>query len=48
MAEGRVLGDGPPEEIITEDNIRRAYGAATVVGRSPVADRPQVSLAPRS
>jgi len=46
MADGQVLADGPPSEIITEDNIRKAYGAKTIVRKSPAADRPQVSLVP--
>lgn len=48
MADGRILAHGTPDEIITEDNIRRAYGAHTLVCRSPSADRPQVSLVPKT
>ena len=48
MANGQVLAEGPPDQIITETNIRMAYGATTIVRKSPAADRPQVSLVPRS
>ena len=48
LADGQLLAQGPPDDIITEANIRRAYGATTIVQRSPAGDRPQVSLVPRS
>lgn len=48
MADGHVLADGSPDEIITEENILKAYGARTIVRKSPAADRPQVSLVPQA
>jgi iron complex transport system ATP-binding protein len=48
LAEGRVAADDAPEAILTEANLRRVYGAETVVRPHPVTGRPQVSLVPGS
>lgn len=46
LAHGRVAADDAPEAILTEDTIRRVYGARTVVQPHPTTGRPQVSLVP--
>ena len=42
MNAGQVLADGKPEDVITEDAIRGAYGAEVWVRRHPVTNRPYV------
>ncbi len=47
LARGRLLGDGPAEDILTESLLFEAYAARVIVSKHPAADRPQVSLLPR-
>lgn len=39
---GTVHADGPPDEVITAENIRRVYGAEVWVRRHPATSRPYV------
>ena len=36
---GRIAGDGPPRETITEAMLHRVFGVAAAVGRVPPARR---------
>lgn len=40
--QGAVAADGPPAEVLTEQNIRTAYGACAQIGRNPATGRPQI------
>ena len=42
MQQGRILAEGPPEAILTPDNLWQAYGATAEVGRNPVTGRPTI------
>ena len=42
IGQGGVQADGPPDEVITADNIRRVYGAEVWVRRHPATSRPYV------
>jgi iron complex transport system ATP-binding protein len=44
LSEGEVLAAGPPEEVLTPELIRRAYGAAVAVDAEPSRGRPRVTL----
>jgi len=46
LAGGGVAADDTPQAILTEANLRRIYGAETVVQPHPTTGRPQVSLVP--
>ena len=46
LHEGRVMLTGTPEEVITEENIRRVYRAQVRLQRSPVTGRPHLLLIP--
>ncbi len=39
---GRVFADGPPESVLTRENVRLAYGADVLVRRHPQTGRPYV------
>jgi iron complex transport system ATP-binding protein len=44
---GRVLATGTPDKVLTEDILRRAYGAEVRMGRNPLTGRPLLlSLSP--
>ena len=47
LAGGRALAIGPPSEVITEENIRHAYGVQARVRAHPVSGRPYITLAHR-
>jgi len=47
LAGGRVIAEGPPEEVVTESRIRAAYGADVQVRRHPATGRPYVTLLSR-
>ncbi len=38
MKEGLVIAAGPPEEVLTPERIREAYGVETLVFRNPVGE----------
>ncbi len=44
LAEGRIVADGPPGEVITEALIADLYGVHVPVVPNPVSGRPQVVL----
>jgi iron complex transport system ATP-binding protein len=44
LSRGRVLAAGPPQEVITPELVRRAYGVEVVVDREPSRGRPRVTL----
>lgn len=44
LQEGEVIGIGTPEEILTEDNIRRVYNVDPSVVQHPVRGVPQILL----
>ncbi len=48
LAGGRAIGSGVPGEVITEENIRRAYGLQAQVRAHPLTGRPYLSLAGRT
>lgn len=43
---GRIAAAGTPEEVITQENITKAYGPRVTVGRHPALGCPQVSIMP--
>jgi iron complex transport system ATP-binding protein len=47
LAEGRVRAEGKPQEVVTEERIRGAYGADVQVRLHPVTGRPYVTLLSR-
>ncbi len=44
LGRGRVLAAGAPQEVITPELVRRAYGVEVVVDREPSRGRPRVTL----
>jgi iron complex transport system ATP-binding protein len=46
MAKGSILAVGSPAEVITETNIRQAYGAAVIVTPHPLNDLPTTFILP--
>jgi iron complex transport system ATP-binding protein len=46
MRAGRIVADGPPDEVLTVRAIRAVYGAETVVERHPTQGVPQVLARP--
>ena len=47
VGQGRVLASGPPQEVVTEEYIRSAYGTQVSVRRHPKTGRPYVTLLSR-
>jgi len=47
LGEGRVLADGEPRDVVTEEHIRRAYGTDVQVRLHPTTGRPYVTLVSR-
>jgi len=43
VAGGRVLGAGPPAEVLTEPVVERAFGARTAIRTNPVTGTPSVT-----
>ena len=50
IGQGEVRASGPPDEVITSENIRQVYGAEVWVRRHPATHRPYViaGVKPRS
>jgi iron complex transport system ATP-binding protein len=48
LTSGRVLSHGTPREVLTSDNLRRAYGPGVALGVHPLTGDPQVTLLPGS
>ena len=45
LADGRVFGAGPPEAVVTTENIRGAYGISVLVDPHPATGLPRVTPA---
>ena len=46
LRQGRLFADGSPSEVLTQENIARAYDARVLVQRHPSLSVPQVVLLP--
>jgi iron complex transport system ATP-binding protein len=46
LKNGRVVLDGPPENVVTEENLRDVYETDMVASRHPLTGTPQAHLAP--
>lgn len=46
LGEGRILASGPPESVLTESTLERAFGANAVVSRHPVTGSVYVTALP--
>jgi len=44
LQHGRIFHMGPPEEVMTQENIEKVYGCQVWVDRNPVSGMPRVSL----
>ena len=44
LSRGRVLAQGPPEEVLTPANVEEAFGVRAVVFRDPFTGTPTISL----
>lgn len=44
LSEGTIFADGTPEDVITEENIKRVYNTDVVVDRNPLFDKPRITL----
>jgi len=42
IKDGRLYADGPPEEVITAENVRRVYGTSVWVRKHPTSGRPYI------
>jgi iron complex transport system ATP-binding protein len=42
LADGRIVADGTPDEVLTTEMIEQFYGTRVWVGRHPILDRPLV------
>jgi iron complex transport system ATP-binding protein len=47
LKEGRILGRGRPEDVITYQALEKAYGCTILVDESPVGEYPRVTLVPQ-
>ena len=43
---GRILTEGTPYEVITQENIQAIYGCNVEINRHPVVNRPQITMLP--
>lgn len=46
LAAGKIVALGPAEEVLTSENIKKAYGSDVVISRHPVNGRPYISWLP--
>lgn len=44
LKEGQIVDSGPPEQIITAENIRSVYGAEVIVEQNPIGRAPHVVI----
>lgn len=44
LSEGRVIAEGTPQDVLTAENVRRAYGVESVIYRDPHTGAPALSL----
>jgi iron complex transport system ATP-binding protein len=42
LCRGKVVAEGTPEEVLTPDNLRRAYDAEACIGPNPITGRPMI------
>ena len=47
LKEGRVIADGTPAQVLTEDRIREVFSASVRVERHPVAGVPHIVITPK-
>ena len=47
LKEGRVLADGTPAEVLTEDSIREVFSASVMVEPHPVTGVPHIVITPK-
>jgi iron complex transport system ATP-binding protein len=48
LKEGRILSDGAPRDVLTENNIREAFAAGVRVGADPTTGAPHVYILPQT
>ncbi len=46
LDKGRVAKIGPPQEVLTYQNLERSYGCTLLVDKNPLGDVPRVTLVP--
>jgi len=46
LSSGRIVADGPPEQVVRPDVIRKVFGVSVLVRRHPGYDIPWLTLAP--
>lgn len=47
LKEGRIVGRGRPEDVITYQALEKAYGCTILVDASPIGEYPRVTLVPQ-
>ncbi len=47
MSDGKIVKEGSPSQVITEEAIKTVYGADAVVSKNPRTGAPHVALVPR-
>ncbi len=48
LKEGRMVLEGTPDEVLTEENIREIYGVESVVEQHPLTDKRNITFLPKS
>ena len=48
LSKGKIFAAGSPEEVLTEENIRKVYNTEVIIKRNNITDRPYVTLIPRN
>ena len=46
LKKGKIFAAGPPEEVLTEKNIKAVYNAEVIIKTNPLSDKPFVTLVP--
>jgi len=46
LAQGQVVAQGEPAQVLTYDRLEQTYGCVLLVGENPLMRRPQVTLVP--
>ncbi|MEC9489424.1 MAG: ABC transporter ATP-binding protein, partial [Halanaerobiales bacterium] len=46
LKEGRIYAAGPPEKVLTENNIKAVYNAEVLIKTNPISKKPFVTLVP--
>ena len=47
LKDGKILNDGTPGQVITEEGIRKAFAAEVSIGQHPTANVPHIIVTPR-